>query len=29
MVQREATLKIIVLPPFWKTPMAYIAYSWR
>jgi signal transduction histidine kinase/ligand-binding sensor domain-containing protein/CheY-like chemotaxis protein/AraC-like DNA-binding protein len=24
---REATLKIIVLPPFWKTPVAYIVYA--
>jgi signal transduction histidine kinase/ligand-binding sensor domain-containing protein/DNA-binding response OmpR family regulator len=23
---RQATLKIIVLPPFWKTPLAYIVY---
>jgi signal transduction histidine kinase/ligand-binding sensor domain-containing protein/CheY-like chemotaxis protein/AraC-like DNA-binding protein len=24
--EREATLKIVILPPFWKTPIAYIAY---
>ncbi|HET6254982.1 MAG TPA: two-component regulator propeller domain-containing protein [Puia sp.] len=24
---REATLKIIVLPPFWKTPLAYVVYA--
>jgi signal transduction histidine kinase/ligand-binding sensor domain-containing protein/DNA-binding response OmpR family regulator len=23
----EATLKIIVLPPFWKTPLAYVVYA--
>lgn len=23
----EATLKIVVLPPFWKTPLAYILYA--
>ncbi|GGB20843.1 hybrid sensor histidine kinase/response regulator [Puia dinghuensis] len=24
---RQATLKITVLPPFWKTPLAYVVYS--
>ena len=24
---REASLKIIVLPPFWKTPVAYLVYA--
>jgi signal transduction histidine kinase/ligand-binding sensor domain-containing protein/CheY-like chemotaxis protein len=24
---READLKIIVLPPFWKTPLAYVVYT--
>jgi signal transduction histidine kinase/ligand-binding sensor domain-containing protein/CheY-like chemotaxis protein/methylphosphotriester-DNA--protein-cysteine methyltransferase len=24
---REANLKIIVLPPFWKTPLAYVIYA--
>jgi signal transduction histidine kinase/ligand-binding sensor domain-containing protein/CheY-like chemotaxis protein/AraC-like DNA-binding protein len=24
---REATLKIVILPPFWKTPLAYVVYA--
>jgi len=24
---REATLKIVILPPFWKTPLAYVVYT--
>ena len=24
---REASLKIVVLPPFWKTPLAYVVYG--